>query len=640
LVPDDTTAAPEVVVDLQRQLAACRAELERRTKERDGALARETAAAEVLHIVSGSSGDLAPVFEAMLDKALTLCGAAFGVLWTYDGERIHAAAVRGFTENFRQFFTRTPHPVGPDNAHGRLLRGEPLVHIADAAQETAFRSGDPLRRALVESGGRTLIAVPLRKEDRFLGDFVLYRQEVRPFSGAEIALLQNFAAQAVIAMENARVLGELRERTRDLQESLEYQTATSEVLKIISRSTFDLQPVLETLVQTAARLCRADVAGLNIREGEVYRSVARIAHSQDADAFSRDLVFTPSRGTVTGRAALDRKPVHVADIAADPDYALPGMVTIRGVRTALGIPLLREGEPIGVVFLARQRVEPFSEQQIELVRTFADQAVIAIENSRLLAELREALQQQTATAEILQVMNSSLTDVQPVFEAIANSAAWLCNALNSSVYRCDGELIHFMAESSFSATAVETTRRLFPAPPSRDNGTARAVADCAVVHIPDVVQDPDYRSLDWANAIGLRGVLSVPMLRDGRPIGVITVNRAEPGFFPQSQVELLKTFADQAVIAIENTRLLTELRERTDELARRELELRVRPHGAHMPNISATSPKGASSAPSTLKPRSAATPRTWHANGQWSAPGPMAASSRCGTIRSRAAASC
>jgi GAF domain-containing protein len=351
------------------------------------ALGRQTATAEVLQIINSSPGDLAPVFDVILGKAMQLCDAAFGVMQKYDGECFYPVGLRGVPPAYSEFLLREPLKYAPDTALGRIAAGEDVVSSADAAVD--YRQTSPLIRTLQEPGGiRSFVFVSLRKDGALIGVLIAYRQEPRPFSDKQIALLQNFAAQAVIAMENARLLGELQRRTGELQESLEYQTATSDVLKVISRSTFDLQPVLDTLVETAAHLCSADDAGISIREGEGFRYRASYAFEPEYYAFLRQHTFVPSRDSMVGRVALEGKVVHIADIAADPDYKLSETMTHGKIRTLLGVPLLREGMVVGTLNLCRHRVEPFTERQIELVRTFADQAVIAMENARLLDELR------------------------------------------------------------------------------------------------------------------------------------------------------------------------------------------------------------------------------------------------------------
>jgi class 3 adenylate cyclase len=375
---DSTSAGLQhKIKDLQRQLAES-------TAERDEGLAREAAVAEVLGVINSSPGELQPVFEAILEKAHSLCGVASGALQLYDGEKFRAVATNGLPEPLAKLLR---DGLSPGSSQQRVVAGEAdVIHIADLAA-----SDSPRARHVVEIGGvRTLLYVALRKDQKLLGVISASRFEVRPFSEKEIALLQNFAAQAVIAMENARLLGELQARTRDLEEALEYQTGTSGVLNVISRSTADVQPVLDTVVETAARLCDADSVGILMREGDVYRYVSSSWSATDPErwAIQRQRTVVPGRDRiVSARAALEGRIVHVADIRAEPEFAFPETVAA-GRRTMLGVPLLREGAVIGTINLGRNRVLPFTERQIELVRTFADQAVIAIENARLLGELR------------------------------------------------------------------------------------------------------------------------------------------------------------------------------------------------------------------------------------------------------------
>jgi signal transduction histidine kinase/dihydroneopterin aldolase len=544
------------------------------------ALEQQTATAEVLQVINSSPGDLAPVFDAMLEKAMRLCDAAFGGLWTFNQESYVAEAVRGVPRPYAEFLAGATMVPGPGTAPYRFLQGERLVHNVDLASEEPYRAGDPQRRALVDLGGaRTALQVPLRKDKAVLGVITIYRQEVRPFTEKQIALLQNFAAQAVIAIENARLLRELQQRTDDLQESLEYQTAISEVLRVISGSAFDLGPVLQSVVSTAIRLCRADQAVIYRNEEGEYRWAAGDSLASEYEKIERDVRIRPGIGTVVGRAALEAQPVHILDCQTDPSYEAKDDAQVGGIHTLLGVPLLRDRLAIGVIGLARQRVEAFTEKEIALVTTFADQAVIAIENARLITELRErtddlqeSLEYQTAISDVLKVISQSGAELDPVLGTVVETAARICQADRAFIHRLHDGLYHTSASFGFSpeykAFMVNN-----PIAPGRGTVTGRVALGRCVVQIEDVATDPEYTLRGWEAQ--WRTALGVPLFREDAVIGVIFLARTRVEPFTEEQIELVTTFADQAVIAIENARLISELRDRTAELGRSVEELKM-----------------------------------------------------------------
>src|SRR5262249_2790893 len=361
--------------------------------------------------------------------------------------------------------------------------------------------------------------------------------------------------------------------TRELTEAREQQIATADVLKVISRSTFDLQPVLTTVAETAARLCAAEMAFVSRRDGDGFRYVTAVGSTPEttADAihYQKTVLgvcrFVIGRDTMTGRVLLEGRAVQVADIASDPEYKIPESVTVAGTRTLLGVPLMRETEPIGVLSLARQRVEPFTEQQIELVTSFAAQAVIAIENARLLTELRESLEQQTATANVLKVISRSTFELQPVLDTLIESAVRLCEADGGAITKQKGQLFYRAAFYGLSDEFIEIVKDM-PVEPGRGTVMGRTLLEGKVVQIPDVMDDPEYTWTDVQKLGAFRTILGVPLMREGTPIGVLSLlrNRVQP--FTDKQIELVTTFADQAVIAIENVRLFDEVQARSREL--------------------------------------------------------------------------
>src|ERR1700756_3853314 len=369
--------------ELKKQLEARSRELDEVRGHLSEALEQQTATCEVLRAITGSPGDLKPVFEAILTNARRLCEAKFGHLLTYDGERFRVAAVQAAPSILTNFLNRGPFPAGAATGLGRLASTKRVVHVADLKAEQAYLDRDPLRVATVDgAGARTGLAVPMLKENKLVGAIVIYRQEVRPFTDRQIELVSTFADQAAIAIENVRLFDDVQARTRELTETLQQQTATAEMLKVISRSTFDLQAVLDTLTESAARLCRADRAAIRLAKDGAYHHVASYGFTPEQKEYMKDHALRPDRGSVTGRVVLQGKAVHVVDTKADAEIRLTVGSGFANVRTVLGVPMLREGTPTGVLILTRSTVEPFTDKQIELVTTFADQAAIAIENVR------------------------------------------------------------------------------------------------------------------------------------------------------------------------------------------------------------------------------------------------------------------
>jgi adenylate cyclase len=530
------------------------------------ALEQQTATAEILGVINSSPGDLGPVFDAILEKAHALCGAEIGSLTIYDGEENRAVATRGLAPSLAGRLRQGFRP-GPAHPIRKLLSGARIVQVPDVRE-----SADPIARA--SFGIRTSLYVPLRKDDRLLGLIVACRQEVRLFSDKEITLLENFAAQAVIAIENARLITETRE-------ALEQQTATAEVLGVINSSPGDLAPVFDAILERAHNLCGIDFGALQLQEGGKFRSVAARGLAESLVQLLRQ-PFDPVPGSPPSRLLSGERIVHIADmaeLARQGDDERAQSVAKDGFRTGLFVPLRKDADLLGYIVALRQEVRPYTEKEIALLENFAAQAVIAMENARLLTETREALEQQTATAEVLGVINSSPGDLVPVFDAVLDKALRLCGAAYGDLLRYDGQLFHLMAAAHDEPQIAERRRPFQPTP---DSLLDRIVAGEDVVFVEDVLESPDYRKGVGAfqrlvDAGGYRSLLSVALRKEGVLFGGISIFRKEVQPFSGKQIALLQNFAAQAVIAMENARLLGELRQRTDEVAElnRGLETRV-----------------------------------------------------------------
>jgi two-component system, NtrC family, sensor kinase len=545
-------------------------EIARLNRELEEASEQQSATSEVLEALNRSAFDLDSILQMMVRTAARLCKTGPAVIFLLEGDTYRYWTGQSITDAYREHEKRAAIRPGRGTVVGRVAMTKGVVQIPDALEDAEYED----KAAARADNLRTMLGVPLLRNGKLIGVFSLARNYVEPFTDSQIRLVSTFTDQAVIAIENARLFDEVQAKTRDLTESLQQQTATADVLEVITRSTFNLQTVLDALVESATRLCDARDAFIFLPHDDVYRAAARHGFTTEFHKFIELNPVKVDRGSAVGRSVIDKQLVHISDVLTDPDYSRFDSQEIAGYRAVLGAPLLREGSVVGVIFLARTKPQPFTEKQIELVKTFADQATIAIENTRLLNELRQSLQQQTATADVLKVISRSAFDLQVVLQTLVESAARLCEADKATITR-QREGSFYRAESyGFSEDFMNYVRDV-PVVVDRHTATGRALLEGVVVHIPDVETDRDYTFREGQRIGDYRALLGVPMLREGVPMGVITLTRTEPRPFTDKQIELAITFADQAAIAIQNVRLFDELQARTRELTRSLADLRT-----------------------------------------------------------------
>jgi GAF domain-containing protein len=548
-----------------RELKEAQTKLDVRTCELGEALEQQAATAEILRVISSSPTDFQRVFAVVAASATRLCDASDATIHQVDGTVLRLVAHHG------PIPIPGSLPMTRGVLAGRAVLDRQTIHVADLQAETdKYPEGSKIARRL---GLRTNLAAPLIRAGEAIGVVIIRRTEVRPFTDRQIDLLRTFASQSVIALENTRLFQAEQARARELAEALQQQTATADVLKVISRSTFDLQVVLQTLVESAVRLCNTDHAVITRQKDGVFFRAATYGHSREFIEYTRTVPIAPERGSAIGRALLEGKVIHIPDVEADPEYTWSEGRKLGNYRAVLAVPMLREGIVIGVLSLTQSEIRPFTDKQIELAMTFADQAVIAIENVRLFDEvqartedLSESLQQQTATADVLKVISRSTFDLQAVLHTLLESAARLCEADIGYIGRpkSDG---FFRAEATYGySPALKDIVERTPWKPGRESAIGRVLLECAPIHILDAGTDPEYRMVEIQKIGEYHSILGVPLLRKGTPTGVVVLARHTVRPFTDKQMELLTTFADQAVIAIENVRLFDEIQDKNRQL--------------------------------------------------------------------------